>query len=305
MNGTAISGFFDPDGGNPFEDTPVGMDLINPQGKGPFALYKYSKAGRIVVLKAIRNEFRDNPLYGEILRKEFQIGRSLNHPNIREYYSLTVLPEIGECIEMEWIDGCTLEEMLPLCKSDDELCDKIASQILDAVRFIHLKQVLHRDLKPSNILITRNGLNVKLIDFSLSDSDSHFILKGNAGTAVYASPEQIECKPSDFRSDIYSLGVILSEMSGRRKYSRVAAKCTRKDSGKRYKDIPHLEQALFKPSSVPPIVIAVSLATVLAVLAIVFSSTHRTETEEDYVDSETIDKIFRQATDLLEDSGSL
>lgn len=305
MNETAISGFFDPDGGNPFEETAVGMEVMNPQGSGPFLLYKYSKAGRIVVLKAIRNEFRDNPLYGEILKKEFQIGRSLNHPNIREYYSLTTIPEIGECIEMEWVDGCTLEEMLPLCKSDDELCDRIASQILDAVRFIHLKQVLHRDLKPSNILVTKNGLNVKLIDFSLSDSDSHFILKGNAGTAVYASPEQVGCLPSDFRSDIYSLGVILSEMSRRRRYVRVAAKCTRKDTGKRYRDIPQLEKDLFKPSVVPALLIALSAAAVLAVLAIVFTNSHQAESEEDFVDSGTIDKIFQQATDLLEDSDSL
>lgn len=302
MEDSCTSGFFGPD------DIPVPgglrqLTVLTPPGDGPFVLYKYVRAGRIVVLKAIREELRGNFLHEEILKKEFEIGRSLNHPNIREYYSLCTIPGLGQCIEMEWVDGCTLEELMPACREDSGLCDKIASQIIDAVRFIHLKQVIHRDLKPSNILITHNGQNVKLIDFSLSDSDTYCILKGHAGSARYASPEQVSCSGSDFRSDIYSLGVILSEMSDRRRYRNVAAKCTRKDMTRRYKDISQLETALFRTLPYRAIIIAVIvIAVVSSAVTTIIHGGGNSAGKEDYVDKVTIDKIFQQATDLLEDS---
>ena len=236
-----------------------------------------------------------------MLRKEYEIGHSLNHPNIREYYGLDEHPALGLCIEMEWVDGFSLEEVLPDCRKDSVLRDKLARQILDAVRFMHLKQVMHRDLKPSNILITRNGQNVKLIDFSVADSDSHFILKGNAGTARYASPEQIECRRADFRSDIFSIGVLLSEMSGSRHFRKVARKCMKKDPDKRYSDIDRLEDALFSPSNYGLGAIAALVATAAIIAGIWFLT--RPQAEEEYVDSEAIDEIFRQATDLVEESG--
>lgn len=294
------SGFFGSDGMLTEEFAEENLLEIGHQD-GPFALYKCSRQRRIVVLKCVRAEYRDNPLYAEMLRKEYEIGHSLNHPNIREYYGLEEHPALGLCIEMEWVDGFSLEEVLTDCRKDSVLRDKLTRQILDAVRFMHLKQVMHRDLKPSNILITRNGQNVKLIDFSVADSDSHFILKGNAGTARYASPEQIECRRADFRSDIFSIGVLLSEMSGSRHFRKVARKCMKKDPDKRYSDIDRLEDALFSPSNYGLGAIAALVATAAIIAGILFLT--RPQAEEEYVDSEAIDEIFRQATDLVEESG--
>ena len=294
-----ISGFFG-DGNLISGKDVASISLLHSSASGPFVVFKYSRNGRVSALKAIADEYRGNPLYEDILRKEYEIGKILNHPNIREYYSLTTYPQTGLCIEMEWVDGCSLEELIPKCREDAELCDKIASQLLDAVKFIHLKQVVHRDLKPSNILITNNGSNVKLIDFSLSDSDSHLILKGNAGTALYASPEQIACQECDYRSDIWSLGVILSEMSSRRIYRRVAAKCMRREMSRRYRDVEALEKALLH-RSYSVAVAAVTSVLLLAVTAgVVYSQITK---NEEFVDSELIDSIFFQATELLEDSG--
>lgn len=290
------SGFFGPD--NQMEEwSSAPLEEIGHRD-GPFILYKSSGQRRNVVLKCIRKELRDNPLYLDMLRKEYEIGHSLNHPNIREYYTLAEHPELGLCIEMEWVDGSPLEDLLPECRRNGALCDRIARQILDAVRFMHLKQVMHRDLKPTNILISHNGQNVKLIDFSLSDSDSHFVLKGNAGTARYASPEQIECRPTDFRSDIFSLGMILSEMGGSGRYRKIARRCMRRDPDKRFPDIDSLEKALFSPSHSTLAILAAVI--ILAAAAGWFLTRQQRQGEE--VDIETIDEIFRQATDLLEDS---
>ena len=294
------SGFFGPEG-TVIEDETAPLEEIG-RRDGPFILYKSSRHRRIVAIKCVRPEFRDNPLYWDMLRKEYEIGHSLNHPNIREYYSLDNDPELGICLEMEWVDGDSLDQLLPECRRNAELRDKIARQILDAVRFMHLKQVIHRDLKPGNILVTRNGQNVKLIDFSLSDSDSHLVLKGNAGTARYASPEQKECGPADFRSDIFSIGVILSEMSDSRRYRNVSRKCMRPDKDMRYFDFDRLEAALF-PSSYHGLgLIAAAVIIALAVSALWMF--RQEEPEEEDIDIEAIDEIFRQATDLVEESDS-
>lgn len=294
------SGFFGPEG-TVIEDETAPLEEIG-RRDGPFILYKSSRHRRIVALKCVRPEFRDNPLYWDMLRKEYEIGHSLNHPNIREYYSLSNDPELGICLEMEWVDGDSLDLLLPECRRNAELRDKITRQILDAVRFMHLKQVIHRDLKPGNILVTRNGQNVKLIDFSLSDSDSHLVLKGNAGTARYASPEQKECGPADFRSDIFSIGVILSEMSDSRRYRNVSRKCMRPDKDRRYPDIDPLEAALFPTSYHGLGLIAAAVIIALAVSALWLF--RQEEPEEEDVDIEAIDEIFRQATDLVEESDS-
>lgn len=294
------SGFFGPEG-TVIEDETAPLEEIG-RRDGPFILYKSSRHRRIVAIKCVRPEFRDNPLYWDMLRKEYEIGHSLNHPNIREYYSLDNDPELGICLEMEWVDGDSLDLLLPECRRNAELRDKITRQILDAVRFMHLKQVIHRDLKPGNILVTRNGQNVKLIDFSLSDSDSHLVLKGNAGTARYASPEQKECGPADFRSDIFSIGVILSEISDSRRYRNVSRKCMRPDKDRRYPDIDRLEAALF-PSSYHGLgLIAAAVIIALAVSALWMF--RQEEPEEEDIDIEAIDEIFRQATDLVEESDS-
>ena len=164
-NTAGISGFFSP-GENPEESFEPEISLMYRNEDGPFELYECAGRGRKTVLKTIRLQDRDNPLYNEMLRKEYEIGRSLNHPNIREYYSMREFPGLGMCVEMEWIDARTLEEVLEHCHHDSRYCDAVASQLLDAVRILHLKQVVHRDLKPSNILVTRKGNNVKVIDFS-------------------------------------------------------------------------------------------------------------------------------------------
>lgn len=226
------SGFFLTNGP---EDLPISsndLELIHSSENGFNVLYRGSKNGRFFIYKALKPEFVGNLLYEELLKKEFDIGFSMTHHGICQYYGFITLPEIGNCIVMEWIDGQNLEALIASGQMDKELAVKIIEELCDALDYMHHKQVIHRDLKPENIIITHNGRNVKIIDFGLSDTDSYNAFKAPAGTRMYASPELISGGSIDNRTDIYSLGMIISEMS--RSYRGIAAKCLRRDRNRRY-----------------------------------------------------------------------
>ncbi|MBR1487674.1 MAG: serine/threonine protein kinase [Bacteroidales bacterium] len=120
---------------------------------------------------------------------------------------------------------------------------KVADQLADALAYIHSKQILHRDLKPGNILVTRNGGNVKVIDFGLSDADDYAILKQSAGTRDYMAPEQLAGRQIDCRSDIYSYGLLLRSLFPHR-YRRIVRRCTHPDPARRYATMEQVREAL-------------------------------------------------------------
>ena len=224
-------------------------ELIHAAPMGCCAIYKCDRGGRFRVLKCLQEEFRGNPLYETLLRKEFGIGYSLSHNHICEYYAFVQEPELGNCIEMEWVDGLTLDAYFAQEKPDKETCEKIAVELCDALSYMHSKQVVHKDLKPENILITHQGANVKLIDFGLSDTDSSTVLKGPAGTAVYAAPEVLSGGKADFRSDIYSLGAVLTLFPVRR-WGPVIRRCLAADPSKRYDSVAAVRKALTRNTPV-------------------------------------------------------
>ncbi len=165
-------------------------------------IVRIARNGHFRVLKVLRPEFRGDARMESLLRKEFEIGYALDHPNVCRFYSFGEDERFGHYIEREWVEGVRLKELLSREAPDRKLSRKIISEICDALDYIHHAQVVHKDLKPENILITNNGSNVKLIDFGLSDQDSCYEYRIPGGTVCYASPEQLSGMPVDSRSDI-------------------------------------------------------------------------------------------------------
>ena len=146
-------------------------DITLLQQRRQNTIYTAKRYGKRYLLKAISPEYQSLTDIRLLQEKEFSLGILLNHSNIAETYSLEEVPQIGRCIVMEYVDGMTLAQWLNSSPTRAQR-ERVLAQLLEAMEYIHGLQLVHNDLKSSNILITRNGQNVKLIDFGLSDTDS-------------------------------------------------------------------------------------------------------------------------------------
>lgn len=170
---------------------------------------------REVAIKAIELSFRTNNEETQVYLKRFyreaKAAGKLNHPNIVTIYDVDEDKETGTpYIVMEFLEGSSLQETtssgIRLGLDDTK---KIILQIADALDYAHRQGIVHRDIKSANILIL-NGLKVKIADFGIARMPSSDLTQEGqfVGTPNYMSPEQIQGRPIDGRSDLFSLGVI-------------------------------------------------------------------------------------------------
>ncbi len=240
-------------------------------------LCRAKRYGKWWLLKGLKPAYRQQAVYRTLLRKEFDILISLQHPGIVTATGFEEVPALGHCIVMEWIDGRTLADFIGEHPEGGEKDDSrraalcgIVLQLLDALAYLHAKQIVHRDLKPSNIMITYNGNHVKLIDFGLSDADSYAILKQPAGTPRYTAPEQAHSRQADIRNDIYSLGCILEDMRLGTSYDAIVAHC-KAPIQERYQHVEEIGRdlaALSRPKARPAKRLAMVCLIAIAILLI-------------------------------------
>lgn len=265
--------------------------IYGSDSRGFSGIYTYNKDGYCRILKALKEEYRGDTVYESLLRKEYEIGVTLNHPHICQTISFISHPLLGNCIEMEWVDGCTLDSVLKAGSLTIIEKRQLISQLCDALSYIHSKQIIHRDIKPSNILVTYNGHNLKLIDFGLSDSDSYSRHKEPAGTRRYSAPEMLDGSPVDCRSDIYSLGKVIAEISSR--YPSVVRRCCKRNPAQRYSDASDVKKGIFRQKwlYLAPIflLVAISVLLLLPLLSL---------------DPDKADIIVRQAEEIIRQSGT-
>jgi Tol biopolymer transport system component/predicted Ser/Thr protein kinase len=194
------------------------LSPIGAGGMGEVWKARDTRLDRIVAIKVSNEQF------SERFEHEARAVAALNHPHICQLY------DIGpDYLVMEMVEGAPLRGPLPIEKAVD-----YAAQILDALDAAHQKGIIHRDLKPANILVTKQG--IKLLDFglakqkgALAESDETLTRamtqRGEIlGTLQYMSPEQLQGKETDTRSDLFSFGCVLYEMlTGKRAFEGSSA----------------------------------------------------------------------------------
>jgi non-specific serine/threonine protein kinase len=182
-----------------------------------------STLGRHVALKLLPQDVARDPARIDRFRREARTVASLNHPHIVTIYSVEQDADTGShFLTMELVDGTSLDRQLPADGMPSSTLLNLSWALADALAAAHDKGIIHRDLKPGNVMLTADG-RVKVLDFGLAKASDQEDPGDNAetiarttegvvlGTVPYMSPEQVEGRSVDARSDVFSLGVVLHE----------------------------------------------------------------------------------------------
>jgi len=221
-------------------------------GKGGTCdLFRIMIHNKFHVLKKLKEEYKDSQQHIESLRREFEIGFQLDHPNIVRYIEYKTNDNV-QSILLEFIDGSTLTDVInkQSISLDSEQKKNIILQLCSSIEYLHSKQTYHLDLKPDNILITFRGKNLKLIDFghSLTDGNTNKV----GGTKTFMLPGR-ENSTFDASDDIYAIGKIiehlLSNNSSKKdiNWNQIINKCLKTDSVEKFKSINELVAAINTP----------------------------------------------------------
>jgi Tol biopolymer transport system component/predicted Ser/Thr protein kinase len=203
------------------------LSLIGTGGMGEVYLARDLRLGRRIALKLLPAEFTRQPGTIHRFEREARAASALNHPNIITIYD-TGLDHDAHFIATEYIEGRTLRELISSgARTLPEILE-IGVQIAGALSAAHAAGIVHRDIKPENVMLRSDGL-VKLLDFGLAKPIQSETTTGGLGgfssigvlsdpkilmgTIAYLSPEQARGEKVDHRTDLFSLGVVLYEMT--------------------------------------------------------------------------------------------
>jgi serine/threonine protein kinase/predicted esterase len=205
------------------------LEKLGAGGMGEVYLAEDATLHRKVALKVLPPELAGNAIRLERFELEAKTLAALDHPNIVTIYSVEDAAGV-RFLTMAYVQGKTLAELIPRGGLPLATCLKLAVSFADGMRAAHERGIVHRDLKPGNVMVDSTG-RLRILDFGLAKQQAALgsQISSQLGTATmspamtregsilgtypYMSPEQAEGKPTDARSDIFSFGVVLYEMT--------------------------------------------------------------------------------------------
>jgi hypothetical protein len=194
----------------------VRYEILADAGSGSMGnVYKACdrETGGIVALKLLKPEIASDRQMMDRFKRELLFARKITHKNVCRVYDFNRVNGVAYT-SMEFVEGESMRALLNrVGKLPLERGTEIALQICSGLKEAHAQGIVHRDLKPENVMVDSAG-NVKIMDFGIARSmDAATRLTGSlAGTPAYMAPEQVSGKPVDYRTDIYSLGLVFYEM---------------------------------------------------------------------------------------------
>jgi serine/threonine protein kinase len=199
-------------------DQYVLVDKIGEGGMGAVYLADQPTMGRRAVVKLLHPALSRDPQVAARFNLEARAAAALNHPHIVTVYNYGALPDGVLYLAMEHLDGRDLERTIEESgRMSAARAVHVARQICEALGEAHARGVVHRDLKPSNVMLVTRGRDdefVKVLDFGIAKVRGVALTSSGMvfGTPEYMSPEQLNGRELDGRSDLYGLGVLLFEM---------------------------------------------------------------------------------------------
>ena len=254
-----------------------------------YDVYTAKKYGKWLMLKTLKPEYRDNPVFKDMLEKEFDVRYNLAHPNIVMINDFEEVPGLGMCIITDDVYGDSLRKLLDKGEIDEDILNKVIHQLVEAMEYIQVNHIVHHTITPDRIIFTEKIHNLKVIDVGF---------------------DQKNClSAADMSQDIYNFGEILNSLLDALKVENsqlraVAKKCMNEDPEKRYHDIQDLKMALDNRTNNRLYIIIIAFLSIMIIaLAWLNSSyspkgkdepkTEKTETPTSLLDYDDIgEKIF-------------
>ncbi len=193
-------------------------DRLGQGGMGVVYKAQDTKLDRSVALKFLSTSALPTDDDKARFHREAKAAAKLNHPHIATVYEIDETDDGQAFIAMEYVEGETLAEKIKHGPLKLQEAITIATQVAEGLQAAHERGVVHRDIKSSNVMLTAKG-QVKIMDFGLAKTEAATMLtkEGTAlGTVAYMSPEQARGEAVDHRTDLWSLGVVLYEMTSGR-----------------------------------------------------------------------------------------
>lgn len=199
------------------------LERLGTGGMGDVWLAEDTRLRRKVALKMLRREVAESPEKAARFEREAKAVAALSHPSIVTLHAVEEIDGV-RFLAMEYLEGRTLDQVVRDGALPVGEILRIGVAVADALAAAHARGILHRDLKPSNVMVGVDG-RVKVLDFGLAKlvrgdgllaggHETALTREGEVvGTLHYSSPEQLQLKPLDARSDVYSLGALLFEIS--------------------------------------------------------------------------------------------